>query len=171
MKLVLGTDFASQSASYRAARTRAALRKERMKNERTIYIAGSSKDLDRVKKAAKLAGDSGWGITHRWWDVVEHVGDANPKEATRAQQLEWSLQDLNGVETAHAIWLLADVHGLGCWIEFGFSLTRGQQKLRAMSGKGITTIFASLAGIVCETDEEALKYLNGCWDVLKRQGA
>lgn len=129
-----------------------------------VYVAGSSKELGRVKAAIQLLRDYGHEVTHDWPALVEQVGSANPDvdDDTRAR---WAWADLRGVADAKALWLLVPaVDGGGAYFESGYLL--GMQmnegfgdRLMVASGACHKSIFTSLFNNTFASDLEALDFL------------
>jgi hypothetical protein len=74
----------------------------------SVYVAASSAEVDRaVRWIAMLRGD-GIHVTSSWPEVIaKHGGVANPRDATNYERRRWASQDLNEVQAADVLWLLA----------------------------------------------------------------
>lgn len=120
-----------------------------------LYIAGSSKELERVKKFATYAKDQGFMITEPWWDKVEEHG-ANP-DIPRAKKKEFADADIAGLEAAECVILLApaDNSGFGCAFEYGYAIAK--KKPVVIAGKH-ASVFCALRPTVL-SDNEALGHL------------
>jgi hypothetical protein len=94
---------------------------------RRVYVAGSTRDVERVNYVQRLVTDRGWQITFDWtgaegeirtdgsWDTVP---DAGARIASR---------EVDACRTADLTILLFPPQGggLGCWIEMGATLAAG----------------------------------------------
>lgn len=91
---------------------------------KTIYVAGSSHDLDWVSEVMDAVKAAGMEVAHDWVSVIRGRGQANPAGDTS----EFALEDLNGVERCDALLLVAPcpgVYTIGAWVEVGYALARG----------------------------------------------
>ncbi len=86
-----------------------------------IYVAGASKEPERVRAAMDACRSRGWTITCDWLAEIERVGAAN-EGLTHGQRIEASEQDLGGIDDCEVFWLLAPAHGVGAWAELGYAL-------------------------------------------------
>lgn len=133
-----------------------------------IYLAGSSNELPRVKRAAqwlerlnaelKEAGDEAV-ITNAWWTDVESAG-ANPAGAESHARRAWAAADLQGVKDADIFWMLfpeEPTSSGGCFWEAGFADSLDTQMV--LSGPTERSIFSARA---CEyaSDEAAFRYIS-----------
>lgn len=129
-----------------------------------VYVAGSSADIDRARRAAANLERSGVEVTSTWWVQVEEHGEGNPTDdAVRAS---CARRDLAELDAADVVWLLVPEvgHSHGAFFEFGRAAAR--DVLVVASGATRRSIFCSLA-VECETDAIALEALL----VLSRQDA
>ena len=88
-----------------------------------IYVAGSSREIDRVREVQVALRDFGAEITHDWTEAVERWGSRG-SALTAEQRAECARADLeDGVAAADVLlvlWPLAG--GIGTYIELGFAL-------------------------------------------------
>ena len=88
-----------------------------------VYVAGSSRDLARIKANMARLRQAGIEITHDWVSLVENVGAANPHDASKAQRDAWALADLQGALDADLVWLCVGAEASwGAGFEIGFCL-------------------------------------------------
>lgn len=129
-----------------------------------VYVAGSSGELERARRAMAYLRAAGLEVAHDWVAEVERVGVANPADATRAQRSGWAVSCLLGLTDASAVWLLApEVETRGAWLEIGYALDRsldGRGPPIVSSGRTSQSIFLALTQEVA-TDEQALAVLRG----------
>lgn len=94
-------------------------------NTFAVYVAGSTRDVERINRVQEAVRRRGWEITFDWtraevrtddsWDTVPEQGARIAEqeiEACRAADLTILLFPPNG-------------GGLGCWIEMGATLANG----------------------------------------------
>lgn len=89
-----------------------------------VYVAGASSEIERCRKWIQRLGKEGIPITYDWTKSVEEFGSAG--SGLRAHQLRMFARfDLQGVQDADLLWLLAPIEGktIGAWIEFGYALS------------------------------------------------
>jgi hypothetical protein len=128
-----------------------------------IYVAASSKELDRAKWAINELRALGHTVTHDWPAEVEKVGSANPTDATIDEAASWSIEDLDGVDDAEVLWLLVpEADGFGAGVELGYAICLRDRTFDAppihivCSGPYLRSIFTSLADALYMTDMDAL---------------
>lgn len=126
-----------------------------------VYVAGSSKELDRVAWNIKRLTDAGMDITHDWSKQVALAnGKANPV-TTESQRKKWSKDDYKGVATCDFLWLLLPSGHLspGAFFEFGVAYALGVPVV--ISGDNMySSIFTSLARARYTHDIQAFRYLS-----------
>ncbi len=119
-----------------------------------IYVAASSKELERAKAAMAAVEALGHTISHDWVKCVEEEGEANPVSATHTQRANWAEDDLAGVQEADVLWLLMpEDAGFGAGVEFGYALSKPWKRI-VVSGAFERSIFPALAN-ACYTDDDA----------------
>lgn len=120
-----------------------------------VYVAASSKQLDRAKAAMQLLRLAGHSIAHDWVTEVEAVGSANPPDATNDERWDWAIDDLAGVKAADVVWFLVpDTEGAGAFVELGYALAI--EKPVICSGLYQRSIFTAMA--VCyDRDDQAFE--------------
>lgn len=84
-----------------------------------FYIACSSTYRALARRYAEALEAEGHECTHRWWEVIEERGSANPRDATPDEARMWSDQDLRGVKSADRLIVLAVGDSVGAWFEAG----------------------------------------------------
>lgn len=92
-----------------------------------VYVAGSSRDLPRIKRNMERLREAGIEITHDWVTEIEKVGAANPHEASTAQRDLWARADLQGAYDADLVWLcVGDDASWGAGFEVGYCAALGR---------------------------------------------
>ncbi len=91
-----------------------------------IYIAGSSKDIERCEMWRDRCIGLGIEITEDWMSVMR----ASPNEQLLDHErlVACAAADLRGVEDADYVWLLAPPGtkpSAGCWSELAWAFARG----------------------------------------------
>ena len=120
-----------------------------------VYLAASSSDAARARRWHGHLLTAGITVTSTWLEVVEKVGNANPRTASKADRYAWSIEDLRQIDDAQLLWLLVPpLHAptRGAWGELLFAYAK--QKHVLASGDTRQTIFTALAEEF-ETDEAA----------------
>lgn len=123
-----------------------------------IYVAASSHPSERERAKlwmAKLRA-KGIEVVSDWLEIIDSVGDANPRGASREDRQRWALHDIDRVSDAHLLWFLAPGPdggpARGAYFELGFAYELGLRLIA--SGDTKQSIFSSLAREFA-TDEEA----------------
>lgn len=83
-----------------------------------VYVAGSSKDIDRCERAVARCREAGFTITEDW--VAEMRASAPDAQLDADHLMACAKADIRGVETADVVWLLAppaSKPSAGCWVE------------------------------------------------------
>lgn len=90
-----------------------------------VYVAGSTKEVDRVKKVQEVVRNKGWDITFDWTGAEGEIKTKRPwvKGAQIARN------EIQACQDADLTILLCPVvsTGLGCWIELGATLASGHE--------------------------------------------
>jgi len=123
----------------------------------TVYVAASSRELERAEGAIQALKDLGHTVVHDWPALVRAVGSANPRHASDDKRMMWASEDLNGVSDADVFWLLMPnvEGGFGAGVELGYAIA-GQGAI-VCSGPVKRSIFTVYADRVYDTDLDALK--------------
>lgn len=129
-----------------------------------VYVAGASKEPERVRWAMDAVRALGCEITLDWLAVIEAEGAAN-EGLTDAVRRRAARADLDAVGDADVLWLLAPSNAsTGAWVELGAALSG--RAWAAHPGGVIVSgparhrcIFAALADEEHDTDEAALASL------------
>lgn len=88
-----------------------------------VYVAASSKQLDRARAAMAQLRAAGHTVTHDWPTIIEARGTANPLDATDDERWDWAIDDLEGVKAADVLWFLVPAEeGAGAFVELGYAL-------------------------------------------------
>lgn len=135
-----------------------------------LYIAGASREPERVRAMMEAAEALGFELTLDWLEVIGVVGAAN-EGLTDEQRRYHAREDLCAVDDADVVWVLApSVPSAGAWcemqraidrVEFGPPRERGGPLLVVSGPARLRCIFASLADYEYDTDEVALGFLRG----------
>jgi hypothetical protein len=160
-----------------------------------IYVAGAwVEKAERAEVAMKRLREEGFTISHDW-TVDELAADAARVDGKPVgdsalpyeERVKRAKDDLEGVESADVIWLLAPVNrgASGAWTEFGYALAirNTHQMLKEKLGFNGTpvpvvisgptydrTIFATQADFQSHDDEDAFRHIKNLrisWEVEK----
>lgn len=88
-----------------------------------VYVAGSSKQLDRVRNAMEALRELGHTVAHDWVSIVEAVGSAHPDDDSG--RARFAKADLAAVAQADMLWLLYQDESVGAFWEAGYAQGRG----------------------------------------------
>lgn len=94
--------------------------------ERTIYIAGGSRELERAKRAIAWVREDGWHVTHDWTVSIEAARAQNLTDADliREERRKHAIDDTIAVMRADAFWFLVpdkSVYTNGSFSELGIA--------------------------------------------------
>jgi hypothetical protein len=120
-----------------------------------VYVAASSKQLDRARMWMAALRAMGHTISHDWTASIEERGEANPPDATRDECWDWAIDDFAGIDTADVVWvLMPTTEGFGAAVELGYALAL--RKPVIVSGVWNRSIFTAMA--VCyDRDDQAFE--------------
>jgi len=139
--------------------TRGALMSSEPNESVKLYIAGSSKELERCEGAIRLMGKFGFVITCDWVAAVKAEGLAN-EGLDDEKRMHYAAADIHGVQDADLFWLMAPNTSTGAWTELGIALARSLRPCIVVSGPARQkSIFASLADYETDSDLDALLYI------------
>ena len=127
-----------------------------------VYVAGSSLDMDRARRAVERLRAAGIEVTCTWLDVVSSVGAANLTDATAEQRRSWSVVDLAEVARADVLWFLVPARHAptrGAWVELGHAYASG--KWIVCSGETTKQSIFTALGAEFASDAEAVGFILG----------
>lgn len=130
--------------------------------KRQIYIAGSSRELDRVQQAMAAAVALGFTNAYDWTRAVA-ASPIHDRDMPRAARLHHAHTEVAAVVDSPFFWLLVpNEGGRGAWVEYGMAVNGGEldQVVVASGPLHRESIFCSLADYECVSDEEALAWLD-----------
>lgn len=92
-----------------------------------VYVAGSTKEVERVKKTQDIIRKKGWTITFDWTGADGEIRTDGSWDENSPKGEDISLKEIKACKEADLIILLAPKvsSGLGCWIEVGAGLASG----------------------------------------------
>jgi len=127
-----------------------------------VYVAGSSLEMDRARRAVERLRASGIEVTSTWIDVIANVGAANPTDASIEQRRGWSVVDLAEVSRADVLWFLVPAPTAptrGAWVELGHAYAAG--KWLVCSGEHTRQSIFTALGAEFASDAEAVGFILG----------
>ncbi len=86
-----------------------------------FYVAGKVEDWEKVREVRECLEQAGHHVTYDWTLNVEAQG-AGPTDHEVARK--WANADVNGVETAHAVFVVPHRRHTGTLIELGIALSK-----------------------------------------------
>jgi hypothetical protein len=89
-----------------------------------VYVAGSTREVERVNHVQALVLAAGWAITFDWTGPEGEIRDSGWDAAAEKGALI-SSREIEACKTADLTIVLCPPAGLGCWIEMGASLAAG----------------------------------------------
>lgn len=126
-----------------------------------IYVAGASKEIDRIEGFMARLRAAGHVITLDWTVEVRSAGSGSPDDDELRKAC--ARADLLGVEACDVFWIVKPDEGstsTGAWVELGHALAFGG-KTTVASGTSRKCIFADLVDHDFDDHEEALAFLLG----------
>lgn len=102
-----------------------------------VYIAGSSRELDRVRAAQRVLESVGAKLTYNWVpDVERAIASGTPEPAlARHIRRELASRDVEGVRSCDLLWWLAPSEPTrGAWLELGVAIERARRPIIIVSG-------------------------------------
>lgn len=124
-----------------------------------VYVAGSSKEIPRVRAVMGLLRAFGLTIAYDWTVEVEKVGEANPREAGRVERRKWATTDLNAVGDSDVVLVLvSDDPARGAYFEAGYALGNYCKTKLVFSGDTTQSIFCAM-GVEFSFDGEAVEFI------------
>lgn len=121
-----------------------------------VYVAGSSRELDRARAAIAACRARGWHVTGDWPAEIARAGGRANRGLSPAERRGAAVSCLHGVRQADAFWLLVpgeDSPSAGCWVELGVALEAGPGIAIVASGDTGRSVFC--AGTVEVPDDQA----------------
>ena len=117
-----------------------------------IYVAGSSRELDRAEKMIASAVARGHTITFDW--TIDMRAGPSDADLDAHEARRYANMDLDAIEIADGlIFLSPTTQTKGAWVELGYAYGRGKPVVVSRPGPRVS-IFEEI-GILC-TDETAL---------------
>lgn len=94
---------------------------------RKVYVAGSTRDVERVNAVQATARAFGCDITFDWTGPEGEIRTDGPWDTASEQGARIALREIEACRDADLIILLFPPSGggLGCWIEMGAGLASG----------------------------------------------
>jgi len=120
-----------------------------------IYVAASSREVNRVRAAYAAVAASGWTLTHDWLTPLLANLDRGVRDTdlSRDDMVRYACADLDAIARADVLWVLAPRElTKGAWFETGYAYGIGVPIV--VSG-GCPSLFLSLADHVLDDDEDA----------------
>jgi hypothetical protein len=125
-----------------------------------VYVAGSSLEMDRARRAVERLYEAGCLVTSTWINVIASVGSANPTDVSHERRRSWSVVDLAEVTLADVLWFLVPpttVQTRGAWVELGHAYASGKQIV--CSGDSTAQSIFTALGAEFATDDEAFSFV------------
>lgn len=122
-----------------------------------IYVAGASKEPERVRAAMTAVQMHGHTLTLDWLAEIEAAGAAN-EGLSDDDRRRYAEADLCAVANADVVWLLApEAPSAGCWVELGYAMAWRPLRIVVSGPARERCIFAALADVEVDDDAEALR--------------
>jgi hypothetical protein len=138
-----------------------------------LYLAGASRELDRVlPMVAKLEESGLVRFTYEWWKAVQRHGVGKDHELTNDDRRSYALRDASAIADSRIFWLLyPDGVSFGAAFELGYAMRCRATTI--VTGKcSRNSPFPSIASFEHEVDEAGLAHvLELAWHFGARKGA
>ncbi len=111
-----------------------------------VYIAASSREVERVRAAQAAVAARGWELTLDWLTPMLALIADGKTDATLSEEeaADHATRDLRAIDDADAVWYLIPREPTkGAYVEFGYALGTGT--LIVASGAPRTSIFEAMA--------------------------
>jgi hypothetical protein len=124
-----------------------------------VYLAASSKEVDRAEYWTTRLSSKNILITSTWLDDAKSIIGCNSPEHSHEDRLNAADECVAGVETADIIWVLMPIVGsMGAFWEFGYA--HACQLATCISGAAqYNSVFSALAKYRFDTDQEAFDFI------------
>ena len=98
-------------------------------NSRLVYVAGSTRDTERVNAVQDIAKAFGWTVTFDWTGAEGEIRTDGSWDSAPDQGARIARREVEACRDADLIILLFPPSGggLGCWIEMGAGLATGAE--------------------------------------------
>ena len=136
-----------------------------------IYVAASSKEMDRAQKAMDWVKTT-WGLelAHDWVADIKQRAERGltDDDLTMEEAARFVGADINAILQSNVLWLLLPTTPTtGAWIEYGIGIvarrlgnaTGTDRYLICSGGAGVPPIFTVAANAILDTDEAAKEWL------------
>jgi hypothetical protein len=125
-----------------------------------IYVAGSSRELQRAQHAMTLVRNFGHVLAHDWVAEIQEAGEPNPVAADLEQRKAWARMDLERVAASDWLWFLVpQTPSTGAWVELGCALGWPATRIVSSGANPEQSIFTALVDRHFETDTGAAAWL------------
>jgi GNAT superfamily N-acetyltransferase len=109
----------------------------------TVYVAGSSREIPRVKAAVARLEAAGLSVPCRWWDAFE--AGATNEGLTSRQRLAAATHDYAAIATANVVLVLASEHRSDPRTELGIAIGLNRPRIIVVHPEAhIRGVFAAL---------------------------
>lgn len=123
----------------------------------TVYVAGSSEELERVSYWQTVLRNEGIDVVGDWVEMVREVGEANPRGGGSAERQAHARSCLSAIEGADILWVLVPdgTPGRGAYYEAGYARALGLTVI--FSGDYEQSIFGAMADYEHDDDADAVE--------------
>lgn len=94
-----------------------------------FYVAGSSREIPRVREAQRRLRAAGHEITHDWTVAVEQFGSdgaGQERVLSDAELARYAADDLRAIDRAHCVLVLwPTTPSVGVFVELGYAIKSG----------------------------------------------
>ncbi len=133
-----------------------------------VYVAGSSREIVRVRRVHTWLREHGHTVTHDWTREVEAAIASGVSEEAMGDidALTHVWRDLDAVRAADVLWLLSPQEPTrGAWVELGFATGIG--KPIVVTGPGCRQSIFTRLGVIYHEDAAGLAVIDrmACGDL------
>jgi hypothetical protein len=123
-----------------------------------VYIAASSKEVDRAEYWTTMLLTKNIQVTSTWLEDAKSIGCNRPDDSEETRMA--AADDcLAGVDTADLVWVMMPITGsMGAFWEFGYA-TACQLATCISGANQYASVFSVLAKYKFETDKDAFEFI------------
>jgi len=126
-----------------------------------VYIAASSREVERVRAAQQAVADNGWTLTLDWLTpILDNLAAGRRDMDLSAQEAyEHADADCAAIRSAEVLWFLSPLEPTkGAWWELGYGDAHG---LLLVASGPASSIFERRVHVRCERDALVVGVLKG----------
>jgi hypothetical protein len=130
-----------------------------MRNNRTVYVAGASAEVERAERIIQALRSAGFIVTHDWTRSVREYRAKGYRDADLSDEAceEIAASDLDAVRRADVLLFLSpEQPTTGAWVELGAASNYGDKTILVSGASARRYLFTRIADWIFDDDEAAL---------------